>query len=284
MRNGEPKSAPSWLALVIGNTRLHWGYWYQGRFVGAWHTPHLTAAIAAYLHAAHFRSEAWQSVAEWSGQFTPAQVASLPTVDIAVSDLWVASAVPEQSVLWMQPECSAQVVVRSQIPLTGIYPTLGIDRAINLLGAGQLAGWPVLVIDAGTAITLTAGVAQAVFGGAILPGLRLQREALSQRTAVLGTLMPQIRTQSEGVLPERWAVDTEGAIASGLIYGILSTLTDYIHSWWQQYPEGKAIFTGGDAPYLYQCLQQRTPEVASRVLVNIHLMFDGMSVYRSALI
>ena len=198
---------------------------------------------------------------------------------------------------------SSNIVERSRIPLQNLYPTLGIDRAINLLGAGNTLGWPVLVIDSGTALTFTAGVepkdsisgcqTPAVYGGAILPGLRLQRQALLQQTADLGAASsvreavggngPQARAGCDQPLPVRWATDTAGAIASGLAYGATATVADYLTDWWQQFPKGKAVLTGGDGPLLHQFLKHKTPAIAARVQVDSHLMFWGMRHYHQTI-
>ncbi len=286
--------ASSWLALVIGNTRLHWGYFYQDRFALAWHTPHLTQSSVHLLQQAGFQPATWQIVADSSATFSVTDRKALPQEAISPSELWVASAVPEQLALWLKPatleqshkQPSVHLVERSRLPLTNVYPTLGVDRAVNLLGAGQVSGWPTVVIDSGTALTFTAGVEAEgkpkIYGGAILPGLQLQRESLAQKTAVLRAHIPT-QEQAESMLPARWATDTEGAITSGLIYSITAAVADYLTDWWQQFPEGKTIITGGDAALLHQYLQQRTPALAARVLVESNLMFYGMQVYRKAL-
>lgn len=47
-------------------------------------------------------------------------------------------------------------------------------------------GWPVMVVDCGSALTFTAGNRHGrLAGGAILPGVRLQLAALGTRTAQL---------------------------------------------------------------------------------------------------
>ena len=67
------------------------------------------------------------------------------------------------------------------IPLEGLYPSLGVDRALALWGAGATWGFPCLVIDGGTALTLTGGNGDGfLVGGAILPGLRLQLQSLGR--------------------------------------------------------------------------------------------------------
>ncbi|MEL6554144.1 MAG: type III pantothenate kinase [Cyanobacteria bacterium J06621_11] len=309
-------SSPFWLALVIGNTRLHWGYFYQEKLLSSWHTPHLADASIERLYRASFVVSEWQSLdlgapdlvtpelktADWTTAELPSaqtnqKTSAFPQKPLSVSDIWIASVVPDQHERWTwaaknkfasaSPNEEPHTVMRSHIPLSNIYPTLGIDRAINLLGAGQLVGWPTVVIDAGTAVTLTAGIEQspsggAIYGGAILPGLRLQREALAQKTGALSQFVSDWKTPKAdtATLPQRWALDSAGAIASGLIYGITATIIDYLNDWWRQFPAAKAIFTGGDAPYLYECIKQRTPEVGSRVLLDSDLMFYGMSAYR----
>lgn len=281
--------ATAWLALVVGNTRLHWGFFEKERLVGIWHTPLLKAETVSQLIEREFKAESWQQV---DGLTLPET--GLPQIALPLSALWIASVVPAQTALWASNP-SVQVVQRSHIPLTNLYPTLGVDRAINLLGAGNTIGWPVLVVDGGTALTFTAGISQAgpmVYGGAILPGIRLQRQALTQKTAALAEAMTLSQSLSRAAdfqpstsaLPERWAADTAGAIASGLAYGAIAAIADYLTDWWQQFPQGKAVFTGGDAPLLYALLQQKTPEVASRVQVDSHLMFWGMQIYRQTVI
>lgn len=285
-----------WLALVVGNTRLHWGIFAQDDFLGSWHTPHLTVERATELKRQRFQLAAWRSLLDLSlGDL-------LPESNAQPSSLWIASVVPAQAMIWTN--CSGEdaipietipieVVMRSQIPLTNLYSTLGIDRAINLLGASDMVGWPALVIDGGTALTLTAGDQGSLWGGAILPGLNLQREALAQRTAALSEAVKSAQRHKTAKLPERWATDTVGAIASGLTYSLAATLLDYLTDWWQQFPTGNVVFTGGDGPWLYALLKAylqktkvaaKTPELVSRVRVESDLMFWGMRAYRKALI
>ncbi|EDX84823.1 transcriptional activator, putative, Baf family [Synechococcus sp. PCC 7335] len=281
----------SWLALVVGNTRLHWAYFERGSIAATWHTHHLSKQAVervdakSYLQAARLLIDSLVSESK-----IPSLLQDL-TLPI---DLWVGSVVPSQTQLWQQVVPNLELVSRSRIPLNDIYPTLGIDRAINLLGANHAFDWPILVIDSGSALTLTAGVSSldqsksydgSVYGGAILPGLGLQLKALGQQTADLGSLLPTIsaKVTVERQLPERWARNSEGAIASGIIYSLTSTCIDYIQDWWRAFPSGVVVITGGDGPLLYQYLKQRTPEIASRVLIDDDLAFKGMQAYRREL-
>ncbi|MGI0488134.1 pantothenate kinase, partial [Pantanalinema rosaneae CENA516] len=194
----------------------------------------------------------------------------------ATSDLWIASVVPRQTQLW-QGYPQAQFMTLDQIPLAGIYPTLGIDRALAVWGAIATIGSPVLVIDAGTALTLTgANAQQRLIGGAILPGLQLQFQSLGQSTAAL----PVVDWQDAIVLPSRWATSTPEAIASGILHTVLAGLQNFINIWWEEFPATPVVFTGGDGDRLYRYLLTQMPDWAAKLTVDPNLIFWGMRAVR----
>jgi type III pantothenate kinase len=163
-----------------------------------------------------------------------------------------------------------------QIPLRGLYPTLGLDRALALWGAVETIGAPVLVIDGGTALTVTGvGGDRALVGGAILPGLRLQFQALGQGTAALPVL------PATAALPQRWAIDTPRAIASGILYTVLAGMRSFVQDWWQQFPGSAVVLTGGDGDRLHPLLLQQFPELSPGVKLDPHLMFWGCRSVRA---
>ncbi|AFZ34165.1 putative transcriptional acitvator, Baf family [Stanieria cyanosphaera PCC 7437] len=241
-----------WLALAIGNSRLHWA-WFRGEVIQlAWDSQHLSG----------FR----QNCQIPPEVLPPNQV----SVNLSQLPLCIASVVPEQTLLWRNAAL-VQVITLSNIPLNNLYSNLGIDRALAVWGAGDTYGFPCLVVDAGTALTFT-GVDgnHSLVGGAILPGLRLQFQALGQHTAAL----PEVELTS--TLPLRWAVDTITAIESGIIYTVLAGIANFIVDWWQQFPNSSVVFTGGDAYYLYKNLPKFIPEMATKTKLEPHLLFWGM--------
>ncbi len=239
----ECDSSPSscWFALMQGNSRRHWA-----KFAGS-----------MLLHT-------WDEENAEPSDFTEEQF------------LIVASVVPEQTQHWHKNPL-ARVLTLADIPLTGLYPTLGIDRALAVLGAGTSLGWPILVIDAGTALTFT-GVNphQHLVGGAILPGLGLQASFLATKTAAL----PPIQFSPQ--LPQRWATQTPDAIQSGIIYTLLAGVQDFIQAWWQDYPDSKIALTGGDRNLLYSYLNTKLPDLGRHLVVDPHLIFQGMAVIHQA--
>ncbi|NER21891.1 MAG: pantothenate kinase [Symploca sp. SIO1C2] len=245
---------------MIGNSRLHWALFVDGTLTEAWDTNHLSATAVEQL------------LQDWASGIMPAAILSSVSWKTNPSQLplYIASVVPAQTKLW-QTYPAAQVITLADLPLQGIYPTLGIDRALAVLGAGETYGYPVLMIDAGTALTFTGANAQRqLIGGAILPGLGLQLKSLAQKTAALPT------TQLPSQLPTRWAMETPGAIESGVIYTVLAGIQDFIANWQQQFPDSQIALTGGDSDLLLKYLQAQFPEIAAQIVVDTNLIFRGI--------
>jgi len=224
-----------WLGLMIGNSHLHWAYFKQDVLIKTWHTNHN----------------------------------SINNIDSNIP-LCLASVVPEKTELFLDyPDL--HLIQLTDIPLKNLYLTLGIDRALAVLGSGENYGFPSLVIDGGTALTLT-GVNQnkELIGGAILPGLGLQFQSLAIKTAALPRLnLPK-------TLPTRWAMNTQDAIASGIIYTLLTGIMGFIEDWLKQFPDSKIIFTGGDGEKLLGYLNELYPELTKSFKFDPNLIFWGM--------
>ena len=228
----------NWLALMIGNSRAHWGLFGGETLLQTWHSPLKTGKLKFPQLSDHRQT--------------------LP--------LYFASVVPTQTAQWHAPH--SREITLADLPLGGIYATLGIDRALALWGAGVTYGFPCLVIDGGTALTITGADRGELVGGAILPGLGVQLQSLAQKTAAL----PKVNLPT--VLPKRWAQQTPEAIQSGVIYTVLAGIKDFMADWWEQFPHSPIILTGGDAALLLGYLQS-FPD-APQVTVDTNLIFWGM--------
>ncbi|MGB8699151.1 MAG: pantothenate kinase [Thermosynechococcaceae cyanobacterium] len=267
MNRTVPKS-PTWMALCIGNSRLHWALWTDDQLQHTWHTPHLKQPFQVFsqeLFEAGQDSPAFQAVSQLDYDSCP--------------ELWLASVVPAQDKLW-EAYPHLTVVTFADIPIPDLYPTLGIDRAIALWGAGVHYGWPVLVLDGGTALTLTGADGEGRFvGGAILPGLQLQARSLHGETAQL----PLIEWPE--CLPNPWAKDTVTALQSGILYTAIAGLATTLGQWCQAYPNSPIILTGGDgavlANYLRQWQQQNPSRLPGYPLqTDPYLIFRGLESLR----
>lgn len=258
---------PSWLALMIGNSRLHWAWFVDTRLKHTWNTDYLPVETVEEI------IQHWASGVMPSEILPPSLIAS-PSNPPQQLPLYLASVVPTQTKLW-QAYPTAVVITLEQLPLQGLYPTLGIDRALALLGAGETLGYPVLVIDAGTALTFTGADAhKQLIGGAILPGVRLQFQSLAQGTAALPAV--QLPTQ----LPPRWAKQTSSAIESGIIYTVLASIQNFIADWQCQFPESHIVLTGGDSAVLLTYLQHQFPQLATQLIFDPDIIFAGIKTMR----
>ncbi|MBC6423797.1 MAG: pantothenate kinase [Hormoscilla sp. SP12CHS1] len=255
-----------WLALAIGNSRLHWAIFVGATLLSTWEIDHLPVDRGAEM------IQQW-AAGEWSEAiFPPSKVPSWVSSAShkGAIPLYLASVVPDRTRL-IEAYPYSRAISLEQLPLLGLYQTLGIDRALAVLGAGTEMGWPVLVIDAGTALTLTGADAnRQLVGGAILPGLRLQLQSLAANTAAL----PVVQTRPS--LPARWANTTVDAISSGIVYTLLAGIQDFIADWCQQFPETAIVLTGGDRAILLSYLQAHAPAVAAAIIPDPHLIFWGM--------
>ena len=252
-----------WLALEIGNSRLHWALFVGETLYSAWDTDHLPESVIQHLAECQTLNDLLEKIFPQGVYLTN----TLPPCP-----LFVACVVPSQTAIW-RTYPNIRVITLDQLPLTGVYPTLGIDRALALWGAGKTWGFPMLVIDAGTALTFTAADAnQCLVGGAILPGLGLQFATLGQQTGQL----PLVEMQNFPSLPARFALNTTEAIQSGVIYTILAGIKDFIEAWLQLFRDGKIAIKGGDRTLLLKYLQDLYPEIADSLIVEQNLIFWGM--------
>ncbi|BAB75595.1 pantothenate kinase [Anabaena sp. FACHB-709] len=255
-----------WLALEIGNSRLHWALFMGESLEFTWDTEYLPESVIQQLGNGETKLEVGSEEKEIFFTFFPLPPAPCPL------PLFIASVVPQQTVLW-ENYLNVRVITLDQIPLNNIYPTLGIDRALALWGAGMSWGFPVLVIDAGTALTFTAADGgKNLVGGAILPGVGLQFASLGQQTGQL----PQVEMEAIKSLPPRFALNTTEAIQSGVIYTLIAGMRDFTEEWLSLFPDGKVAIKGGDRILLLNYLQALYPDLAARLIVEPNLIFWGM--------
>jgi type III pantothenate kinase len=93
---------------------------------------------------------------------------------------------------------------------------LGADLAAGAIGGVTIAGYPLIVVNFGTATTYTAvGADGALLGVAIAPGIQISIDALASRTAKL----PQIALEAP---PAAIGRDTVSALQSGIVFGAVA--------------------------------------------------------------
>lgn len=251
----------TWLGLNIGNSRSHWGLFADKTLIHAWDSSHVSVDVV----------QEFTENGKIEKLFSGFDFSQLPIhVLIDFPRIAIASVVPRQTEIW-QIYTNVKIVTLADIPLKAMYPTLGIDRALAIYGAGTYLGFPMLVIDAGTALTFTSvNRNQELTGGAILPGLGLQLATLGNKTGQL----PDVELPKK--LPSHFAMNTPEAMQSGVIYTLLAGIKDFIETWWCDFPNGKVMMTGGDSAIIHGYLRSHYPNICDRIIVEPNLIFWGM--------
>ena len=240
--------------LLIGNTRWHWAA-NQGAGWVSWHTPPLGQSLEQ-AHPAAPEGAAALPLAGWAAV---GPVPELPALD------------------------PAQRIGLDQVPLQVLPPWLGIDRALGGWRAWQIAQAPVLVADAGTALSLTRVDGQGCFaGGRLLAGAGLQLQALGQGTAQLPTLSPILSGAGAADLPcvqDPWPQATGAAMQSGVAWGLAAAMAAAAQQVWQSEPACQLFLTGGDGAPLAPLVEALLgPALAGRVTVAPDLALEALAL------
>ena len=132
----------------------------------------------------------------------------------------------------------------TSLPVKNKYKSqesLGYDRIANVVGAfSEYPGNNTLVIDVGTAITYDFINSKGEFlGGNISPGASMRANSLHNYTAKL----PLVDLHDKPLL---LADNTEDALISGIVNGILFEIEAYIQELKKLHTGLKVILTGGD--------------------------------------
>lgn len=142
--------------------------------------------------------------------------------------------------------------------------TLGVDRWLAMLGAQLLyTAKNVLIVDTGTAVTADWLNQDGQHGGGwIIPGLKMQQQAVVKNTAkVFNSEMFNGRLEP--------GTDT----VTGLQNGCLAAVLGAIRQAWQQTPCDKLLLTGGDSKFLKPYLTDLP------LVVEPLLIFHGLARY-----
>lgn len=122
--------------------------------------------------------------------------------------------------------------------------SLGVDRWLAAIASWNLEpGHAILIIDAGTALTIDTISSDGVFvGGYIIPGYRMMQQVLVDKTAAIcvdiaSSLLADFRSAP---------TNTAKAVQYGAAYAISAIASGALRDFRDRHPSGKVYFTGGD--------------------------------------
>ncbi|MDD3191151.1 MAG: type III pantothenate kinase [Bacilli bacterium] len=155
--------------------------------------------------------------------------------------------------------------VKSGIKITIDNPKqLGADLLVGAVGATSKYGYPCLVVDMGTAITLmVVNERKEIIGGIIYPGIYTAYNGLIRSTSLL-------ESTKIGVPSHVIGKDTVSSIQSGMIFGTAGAIQGMIDKVFEEQGKMKVVITGGTASYIYPYLKN--------VIYDEHLLMDGLRI------
>ncbi len=144
--------------------------------------------------------------------------------------------------------------------------TLGVDRLAAAAGA-----WvhhqhsDLLVIDAGSALTIDHITGGKYRGGSISPGLSMRYRALHEYTGRL----PLVTTGKDFSFPGK---STKDAIAGGVIMGMVYEINEYIRTFEERHNNHVTMITGGDSEIICSLTEKkilRYPDLVTDGLIYL---------------
>lgn len=150
--------------------------------------------------------------------------------------------------------------------------TLGVDRFLVANAAYQESGKSVIVIDAGSAITIDLMNDSGVYmGGVILPGIRIQKQAVSNYLPEL----PDIGS----VIPKDWpGKSSKECLEWGINGGLQFAVNGFIKRYNSTYNHADLYVTGGDSELIQRVIK---PDIEFRF--RKYLLFEGMRLFSESL-
>lgn len=147
--------------------------------------------------------------------------------------------------------------------------TTGPDLIAGYVAAKELYGCPCIVIDMGTATTITVIDKEgALLGGGIVPGVGISLDALTSRAALLSSISLDTPAHVIGR-------DTVECLQSGMVYGTASMLDGFCDRIEEElgYP-CRVVATGGLAGQVVRCCRRRVELSDTLLLDGLKLIYD----------
>ena len=169
-----------------------------------------------------------------------------------------------------------EIMTRRQIPLktdVDLPQKVGIDRLLAALAAtGKYGDTPMLLVDAGSAITVDVVQHRTFCGGAILPGIVAAAKVLPQISEKLPLV--SISDRCSAVRPAYPGKNTKDAIHNGIYWGTIGAIRQFYEMFAPR--TKRLILTGGNARYLLPGLSQVIS--SCRIMHHDTLVLEGINL------
>lgn len=144
---------------------------------------------------------------------------------------------------------------------------LGADLLVAAVAAVSKYNSPLIIIDLGTAITLSVVDGEKSFVGVIYPGIATSFTSLTKKTAKL----EEVRIEKIKTLIGK---DTVSSIQSGMLFGTAAMLDGMVQKIKRTYPDASVILTGGHSRVLKEYMDEEVILDNDLVLDGLRLVYD----------
>ena len=246
------------LLVDIGNTRLKWTIWHDGRI-----DPARAASYARWSRRDFERHLFRPSLTRGLKRIVAASVA-----DARVGRAFAAAA---RRATGLEPEFLVTERRAAGVTTRYLEPwRLGVDRFLGAIGAHRLAGRrAVCFVNVGTAVTIDLVDGHGVHrGGAILPGPELMVRSLLKGTA--GIARRAREPERAAAAPSLFARNTRAAIEQGALHAVAAAIDEGVAEARRALgTRPLVVLSGGGAPHLGPRLRTQHVSVPDLVLRGI---------------
>jgi len=145
---------------------------------------------------------------------------------------------------------------------------IGADRIANAVAACSMTEGSAVVVDLGTATTVTVVAGdRRLLGGVIMPGVEMMCIALNEQTGKLPLVRP---APSSGPLGK----DTKSSIISGVVYGTAGAVDRVLEEMAVVLGEFTAVLTGGNAHLIDGLLKSEHIHIPELTLSGLRIIFE----------
>jgi type III pantothenate kinase len=193
------------LVVDVGNTQTHFGVFRDGELLEHWRFATVRQSTADQLGAAlrNLLELRGYGFGELEASIVSSTVPQLEPEWTAMAERYL-----DQEMLVVGPGTKTGMAIRYDNPRE-----IGADRLVNAVAIRERFGGPAVCVDFGTATTFDIVSAEGEYlGGALMTGIEISLEALSER----GARLPKI-----DLAPPRSVIgkNTIDAIRSGVVFG-----------------------------------------------------------------
>lgn len=251
------------IAIDIGNTNIHIGIFDTKKLLGAFYvgTDHTRSGDEYAITVKALIEGNGFSVLECDGV-----IIGSVCPDITPKLLYAIKKLTSAQITTVGPG------IKTGYPIKVDNPSeLGADLVANAAGALDMSGSPAIIVDFGTATTISAVDKNKAFAGCyIMPGIQMSLNSLNQ-TGLLPTV---IADESFPVL----AKNSQDAMKSGVIFGQVMAVEGFVETYKRELdlPSTTPVFvTGGFAPMLLTYFRIKVKYVENLTLKGLNVIYNS---------